>query len=198
MAQHQRRQAPREQAVKADEGDEYAEKLHAGVRIQPTPSNPINKTNYGVYRYYETIDMLYQQNTFYIEHPYTLTELCKYMPQERLSSFRTLSLEFAIARFQPLPLPERRDIVRALKMLDGLECLCLIMRLPCDVVTQMRPLERLIKRATARGCFAVAPRLLWAPILGVMGKREKSVKECPLHGIHLSDPKAIELGSFCE
>lgn len=156
-----------------------------------------------VYRYYEAIDMLYQQNSFYIEHPYTLTQLCKYMPKERLSFFRTLSLEFLpenrsvyLSRYECLPLPGWSVIARALKKLDGLEFLCLIMRPYQDQGNEIQAMEKLIQKAKAQKCFAVAPRLLWAATSDIWGTRKKSVRRCPLHGIHGTESQCSRFYGF--
>ncbi|BCS21464.1 uncharacterized protein APUU_21896S [Aspergillus puulaauensis] len=153
--------------------------------------------------YHETIDMLYEKNTFYIENPKTLTELCKYMPQERLSSFRTLSLESIsylgnILDPRPSLLLQWDHAIEVLRKLDGLKSLCIVMRPWYGIRMEEDTLESPIRYATAVGNLPVAPVLLWAPCLDVSLKRKKGITACPLHGIHGTEsrysPKDALLG----
>lgn len=142
-----------------------------------------------IHRYYETIDTLYEKNTFYIENPKTLTELCKYMPQERLSSFRTLSLESItylgnILDPRPSLLIQWSHAIEVLRKLDGLKSLCIVMRPWYGIRKEEDTLESPIRYATAVGKLPVAPVLLWASCLDVSLKRKKGITACPLHGIH--------------
>jgi hypothetical protein len=81
-------------------------------------------------RYDETVDMLYRENTFYIENPRTLLELPSSLSPARLSSFRHLYLESA--RYGEYTPADRLDkwaaVVGVLKRLDGLETLVVILR----------------------------------------------------------------------
>jgi hypothetical protein len=81
-------------------------------------------------RYDETVDMLYRENTFYIENPRTLLELWSCLSPARLSAFRHLYLESA--RYGDNIPADRLEkwaaVVDVLKRLDGLETLVVILR----------------------------------------------------------------------
>ncbi|EAW20321.1 uncharacterized protein NFIA_099570 [Aspergillus fischeri NRRL 181] len=97
--------------------------------------------------YDETVDMLYCENTFYIENPRTLLELPSSLSPARLSSFRHLYLESA--RYGENTPADRLDkwaaVVGVLKRLGGLETLVVILRpmygLEWEVEGLMKPLE---------------------------------------------------------
>ncbi|GAQ11796.1 hypothetical protein ALT_9117 [Aspergillus lentulus] len=97
--------------------------------------------------YDETVDMLYRENTFYIENPRTLLELPSSLSPARLSSFRHLYLESA--RYGEYTPADRLDkwaaVVGVLKQLGGLETLVVILRpmygLEWEVEGLMKPLE---------------------------------------------------------
>jgi hypothetical protein len=72
-------------------------------------------------RYSEAIEMLYQDNYFYMENPRTLLELPKYMPQLRLHSFRYLCLQSAVYS-DATPhdrLGRWKEVIDALEKLDS-------------------------------------------------------------------------------
>lgn len=145
--------------------------------------------------------MLYERNTFYIENTKTLTELCKYMPQERLSSFRALSLESisyfgCILNTKPSLLLQWDHAIEVLKKLDGLQSLCIIMRPFYGVSNEKDTLESPIRYATALGNLPVAPVLLWASCLDVSLERKKRIAACPLHGIHGTESRYSPMTVF--
>ncbi|GIJ90498.1 hypothetical protein Asppvi_009453 [Aspergillus pseudoviridinutans] len=95
----------------------------------------------------ETAEMLYRENTFYIENPRTLLELPSALSQAQLSSFRHLYLESA--RYGENTPADRLDkwaaVVAVLERLDGLETLVVILRpmfgLEWEVEELVKPLE---------------------------------------------------------
>ncbi|RHZ49402.1 Zn(II)2Cys6 transcription factor domain-containing protein [Aspergillus thermomutatus] len=97
--------------------------------------------------YDETVDMLYRENTFYIENPRTLLELPSSLSRAGLSTFRHLYLESA--RYgEDTPsdrLARWAAVVRVLERLDGLETLVVILRpmfgLDWEVEALEKPLE---------------------------------------------------------
>ncbi|GFF47160.1 hypothetical protein IFM46972_08227 [Aspergillus udagawae] len=97
--------------------------------------------------YDETVDMLYGENTFYIENPRTLLELPSALSPARLSSFRHLYLESA--RYGENTPADRLEkwaaVVGVLEQLDGLETLVVILRPMFGLVWEdeelMKPLE---------------------------------------------------------
>jgi hypothetical protein len=98
-------------------------------------------------RYDETVDMLYGENTFYIENPRTLLELPSVLSPARLSSFRHLYLESA--RYGENTPADRLEkwaaVVGVLEQLDRLETLVVILRPMFGLVWEdeelMKPLE---------------------------------------------------------
>ncbi|KKK18995.1 hypothetical protein ARAM_001498 [Aspergillus rambellii] len=80
--------------------------------------------------YSEAIDMLYQENEFYIENPRTLLELPNYLPQSQLRLFRHLYLESPVyGDYSADDCLERwEEVVGALTRLDRLESLVVIIR----------------------------------------------------------------------
>lgn len=98
-------------------------------------------------RYDETVDMLYRENTFYIENPRTLLELPSSLSPARLSAFRRLYLESAqYGENTPADRLEKwAAVVNVLERLDGLETLVVILRpmfgLVWEVEGLMKPLE---------------------------------------------------------
>lgn len=110
------------------------------------------------------------------------------MPQERLSSFRTLSLESisylgSLLDSKPTFLLQWDHAVEVLKKLDGLKSLCIVMRPWYGMSKEEDTLESPIRYATALGNLSVAPRILWVSRLDVSGARKKRIRACPLHGI---------------
>ncbi|KAL2828085.1 hypothetical protein BJY01DRAFT_261641 [Aspergillus pseudoustus] len=107
------------------------------VRVSPTKDERRDVRAVAMLRscrrvYTETIDKLYARNAFYIENPRTLLELPTYVPQTRLSSFRTLCLESPVytnaVSMTSNPIPKWKEVIKALEKLDGLADLCVILR----------------------------------------------------------------------
>ncbi|KAF9885322.1 hypothetical protein FE257_013039 [Aspergillus nanangensis] len=107
--------------------------------------------------YFETVDMLYHENVFYIENPRTLLELSTSMPQHRLSAFRQLYIESPT--YNQLTEKVKRQwarVVGVLKRLDGLEVLCVILRLSFpEGKRQMAESLKLLKDAELPVCSTV-------------------------------------------
>jgi hypothetical protein len=100
-------------------------------------------------RYSETIDMLYEQNTFYIQDTRTVLKLLEYIPQTRLSSFRHLYLESPLYKpSSPSDPPGHwAEAITALEKFDGLRSLCVILRPAIGLMWEINGLEEPLKKA---------------------------------------------------
>ncbi|KAL4867878.1 hypothetical protein BDV12DRAFT_170481 [Aspergillus spectabilis] len=124
------------------------------VQLHPTEHVRRNARVMGVLRccrriYSETIDMLYGQNTFYIENPRTILELPKYMSQAKLSLFQNFHAESPMYGYWNAPdcLERWAEVVTALERFNGLKSLCIILQPGFGNQTALEALEKPLKTA---------------------------------------------------
>ncbi|KAL2813464.1 hypothetical protein BDW59DRAFT_176739 [Aspergillus cavernicola] len=154
------------------------------VRSRPTPAERRGVRVLAVLRscrrvYTETINLLYEKNTFYIENPRTLLELPNYMPQVRLSSFRHLYLQSTwYGNFTSNDRLSRwKEVVDAMETLDGLKSLCVILKPLYGLIWEVENLKKPVEEAR----LPVSPHFFVARIIRKNGFLP--VERCPWHGV---------------
>ncbi|KAJ0421531.1 hypothetical protein BJY00DRAFT_312136 [Aspergillus carlsbadensis] len=117
--------------------------------------------------YIETIDLLYARNRFYVGNPPTVLQLPRSIPQSRLSCIRTLYLESLVytdAVTQEDPIPEWKQIVKALEKFDGLTDLCIILQPLYGFASEIEALKKPVRDAR----LVVEPRFLVKRIVNMV------------------------------